>query len=203
MAKGLRVLGIAGSPRRGGNTDLLLAEVMKGAASKGAMAKTIILNNLEIGYCQHCDACLKKGKCKLADDMQTVYKEMEKADRIVLASPIQFMGLTGQMKTMIDRCQALWARKYVLKQPPLGDKRERQGIFISVGGRKVAGLFEPALVTVKTFFRIIDVTYTGELLFPGIDEKGAITRHPDALKQAFLMGQNLVEDVGREVNLTS
>ena len=190
----MKVLGITGSPRRGGNTDLLLAEFMRGAANKGAEVKTIILNDLKIALCQHCDACLEKGICKIEDDMQMIYQELEQADRIVLASPIQFMGVTAQMKAMIDRCQALWARKYLLKVPPLGNGRERKGFFISVGGRKVANLFEPALVTVKTIFRVLDITYAGELLFSGIDEKGAIRKHPDALKQAFLAGQKLVED---------
>jgi len=123
-----------------------------------------------------------------------VYRELEQADRIVLASPIQFMGLTAQMKTMIDRCQALWARKYVLKIPPLGDERERKGFFISVGGRKVANLFDAALEMIKTIFVILNVTYAGELLFRGIDEKGAIKNHPDALQQAFEAGQKLVAD---------
>ena len=188
------MLGIAGSPRRGGNTDLLLAEVLRGVVSKGAEVKTIILNDLKIAPCQHCDACLEAGKCKVDDDMQMVYRELEAADRIVLASPIQFMGVTAQMKAMIDRCQALWARKYVLKRPPLDNRRERKGLFVSVGGRRIANLFEPALVTVKTLFRILDVTYAGELLFSGVDEKGAIAKHPDALRQAFLTGQKLVED---------
>ncbi len=194
MREELKVLGIAGSPRRGGNTDLLLAEVMRGAASQGAKVKTIILNDLKIAPCQHCDACLETGRCKVMDDMQMVYRELEDADRLVLASPIQFMGVTAQMKAMIDRCQALWARKYILKQPPLGNGRERKGLFVSVGGRKMPNLFEPALVTVKTLFKILDVTYAGELLFPGVDEKGAIAKHPDALRQAFLAGQKLVED---------
>ncbi len=190
----MKVLGIAGSPRRGGNTGLLLAEVMKGAASKGAEVKTIILSDLNIDPCQHCDTCLLKGKCKIQDDMQMVYRELEQADRIVLASPLHFMSVTAQMKAMIDRCQALWARKYVLKIPPLGNKRERKGLFISAGGRKVPNLFEPALVTIKSLFRTLDVAYAGDLLFPGIDEKGDIARHPDALHQAFLAGQKLVEE---------
>ncbi len=190
----MKVLGIVGSPRRGGNTGLLLAEVMKGAASKGAEVKTIILSDLNIDPCQHCDTCLLKGKCKIQDDMQMVYRELEQADRIVLASPLHFMSVTAQMKAMIDRCQALWARKYVLKIPPLGNKRERKGLFISVGGRKVPNLFEPALVTIKSLFRTLDVAYAGDLLFPGIDEKGDITKHPDALHQAFLAGQKLVEE---------
>jgi multimeric flavodoxin WrbA len=194
MSTGLKVLGIAGSPRRGGNTDLLLAMVQEGAASKGAKVKTIILNNLRISPCQHCDACLKIGRCVIEDDMQMVYEELQQADRVVLASPIQFMGVTAQAKAMIDRCQALWARKYVLKVPPLGDTKERKGLFISVGGRETANLFEPALATVKSLFKVLDITYAGALLFPGVDEKGAISRNPEALNRAFLAGQKLVEE---------
>jgi multimeric flavodoxin WrbA len=188
----VKVLGIAGSPRRNGNTDTLLAEVLRGASNKGAQVKTIVLNELKYISCQHCDACLEKGICKIQDDMQQIYKDLEEADIIILASPIQFMGITAETKAMIDRCQAMWARKYVLKVPPLNPKKERKGFFISVGGRKVPNLFDGALVTVKTFFRILDVTYAGDLLFTGIDEKGAIAKHPDALQQAFLAGQKLV-----------
>ena len=189
----MRVLGINGSPRRDGNTELLLAAVMKGAADKGAETKTIILNDLDITPCQHCDACFEAGVCRIKDDMQMVYQEMEKADRIVLASPIHFLGLTAQMKAMIDRGQALWARKYVLKKPPLKDKRPRKGLFVAVGGMKLAKLFEPSLATIKAFFTVIDVEYAGDLLFRGVDEKGAIKKHPTALKEAFAAGQKLVE----------
>jgi multimeric flavodoxin WrbA len=189
----MKVLGIAGSPRRDGNTDLLLAEVIKGALSQGAEVKTIVLNNLKITPCQHCDACLTAGRCRIDDDMQMVYRELKEADRVVMASPIQFMGPTAQMKLMIDRCQALWARKYVLKIPPLDTSKERKGLFISVGALKIANLFEPALTIVKSLFKVLDITYAGELVFPGIDEKGAITKHPEALKQAFLAGQKLAQ----------
>ncbi len=190
----MRVLGIAGSARRDGNTDRLLAEVLRGAASKGAEVKTIALRDLKYIPCQACGTCLKTGICQYRDDMQTVYDELERADRIVLASPIHFMSVTAQMKAMIDRCQALWARKYLLKLPPLGDRRERKGLFISVAGRKVANVLDGALVTIKSLFTVLDVTYAGELLFRNVDEKGAIAQHPDALPQAFLTGQKLVED---------
>lgn len=173
---------------------MLLAELMKGAASRGAEVKTIVLRDLNFSPCAHCDACLKKGECKFKDDMQDIYREFELADVIVLASPIQFTGVTAQMKAMIDRFQSRWVRKYLLKIPPLGDRRARKGFFISVGGRKVPDLFEPARVMIKTFFRILDISYAGELLFSGIDEKGAIAAHPDALSQAFLAGQKLVQE---------
>ncbi len=65
----MRVLGIAGSPRRGGNTDILLAEVLKGAASERAEVKTIVLSELKIAPCEHCDACLVTGECNTKYDM--------------------------------------------------------------------------------------------------------------------------------------
>jgi multimeric flavodoxin WrbA len=189
----VRVLGIAGSPRRGGNTDLLLAEFMKGTAGQGAETRTIELRDLKFETCTHCDSCLKTGQCVVKDDMQDIYPELEQADRIVIASPVQFAGPTAQLKAMIDRCQCLWARKYVLKVPPLGDKRVRKGFFISVGGTKLKDMFEPSLAIVKTWFHILNIEYAGELLFKGIDEKSAIKKHPDALKQAYEAGQKLTQ----------
>ena len=121
--------------------------------------------------------------------------EMESADRIVLASPLHFMTVTAQMKALIDRCQALWVRKYILKMPPLGDDRERKGFFISVGGRRtIPNLFDAELVTIKNLFRVINVNYSGDILIPGIDAKGDILKHPEALEQAYAAGQKLVEN---------
>lgn len=188
----LKVIGLAGSPRRGGNTDLLLAEVLKGAASKGANIKLITINNLKLSPCQHCDSCQILGRCRIEDDMQLIYRELEEADRIVIASPIHFLGLSAQMKICIDRCQALWARKYRLKVPPLGTEKARKGFFISVGGTRVKNLFDGAIATIKTLFRSLDIEYSGELVFNNIDERGAINQHPKALREAFSIGQNLV-----------
>ena len=190
----MRVLGISGSPRRGGNTDLLLAEVLRGAESRGALVKTIVLSELNIAPCEHRDDCLVAGNCSIQDDMQQVYRELERTDRLVLASPIHFMGVTAQAKAMVDRCQALWARKYKLKVPPLGNSRQRKGLFISVGGRNKANQFGPALATVKSLFITLDIAYAGELLFPGTDKKGVIAKCPDALKQAYFAGRRLVKN---------
>jgi NAD(P)H-dependent FMN reductase len=188
----LKVLGIAGSPRRDGNTDRLLHQVMDGASSRGAKTKTVILSELNISPCRHCDGCIKTGKCVIDDDMQWLHKDLRETDRIVLASPIFFMGVTAQTKAMIDRCQALWVIKYVLKLPVAANPgKERQGIFVSVGGTKLRNLFEPAMATVKSWFTTLDIKYSGELVFSGIDEIGTIDLHPTALKDAFALGQKL------------
>ena len=191
-ASKLKVFGIAGSPRRDGNTDLLLHQVMAGAASQGAKTKTVIPSELNISPCRHCDGCLKTGKCVIDDDMQWLHTDLREFDRVVLASPIFFMGVTAQTKAMIDRCQALWVIKYVLKLPvAINPDKERKGIFVSVGGTKLRNLFQPAMATVKSWFTTLDINYDGELVFSGIDEREAILQHPTALKDAFVVGQKL------------
>lgn len=190
----MKVLGLNGSPRRGGNTDILLGEVMRGAVSEGAETEIIILSNLKIAPCTHCDACLVNGQCIIQDDMQMVYKALEGADRIVIASPLHFMNLTAQLKLAVDRCQAIWARKYRLRVPPLGDSRVRYGIYVGVGGRKVEKLFDAAIEVVRSLFFVLGVTYAGALTFAGVDEKGAIRNVSGALEKAFEAGVKLVTD---------
>lgn len=186
------VLAIAGSPRREGNTDLLLQQVVAGAASNEAEIKITVLRELNIAPCRHCDGCLKTGKCVINDDMQQIHSELREFDRFILASPIFFMGLTAQTKAMIDRCQALWVIKYVLHLPvAVNPEAKRSGIFVSTGGTKLTNLFQPALATVKSWFKTLDISYEGELVFSGVDEKGAITQHPTALNEAFAAGQRL------------
>ncbi|MFA5629508.1 MAG: flavodoxin family protein [Dehalococcoidales bacterium] len=189
----MRVLGLAGSPRRDGNTDKLLSEILRGASNSGAETKTVVLSELNIAPCESCDFCFAAGVCKINDDMQDIYKELMLADRIVLASPLHFMGLTSQTKVMVDRCQSLWAKKYKLRIPPLGDDRIRKGFFVSVGGQRLPNLFHPAIATVKSLFVSLDVEYTGELVFAGIDKAGNISLEPGALSKAYLAGQKLAE----------
>lgn len=188
----MKVLGIAGSPRRNGNTDILLQQVMLGAAGDGVETKVVVLSTLNISPCRHCDGCLKTGRCVVEDDMQWLHVDLREADGIVLASPIFFMSVTAQAKAMIDRCQAIWAIKHVLKMPvAIPPGRKRKGLFVSVGGTKLSNLFQPALATIKSWFVTLDVGYLGEVVFSGIDEAGAILQYPAALDEAFAAGQKL------------
>ena len=190
----MRLLGIAGSPRQGGNTDTLLDEVLRGAASRGAETETLNIRQMSIAPCRHCDACFEAGECIFKDDMQIVYRELAAADCIVLASPLHFMGVTAQLKAVIDRCQALWARKYILKIPPLVDWRHRKGLFVSAGGRQGDDIFRAAETTVKALFYSLDVEYAGKVAFPSMESRDSAAANPDALMQAYLAGQELAED---------
>jgi multimeric flavodoxin WrbA len=185
----LRILGIMGSPRLGGNTDLLLDAALSGAHSQGAEVEKIVVDRLNISPCREHYGCLEDGNCVIRDDMDALYPKLLDADGIVVASPMFFYGITAQLKALIDRCQALWARKHVLKQswPGAG----RKGAFIGVGATKGETLFDGSKATVKYFFKTIGVEYAGELLIRGVDQKGDIHKHPSALKDAFELGQRL------------
>ena len=189
----MKVLGIAGSPRRGGNTDIILEQALEGAKSAGAETETIVISDLDIAPCLHCDGCLAEGACVIQDDMQSVYPKLREAERIIVASPMFFMGLTAQTKALIDRCQALWALRYVLKQQlALNSGGERKGFFLSVGGTGYKDNFDSARPILKSWMAVIDVKLAGELTYAKVDEKGAVKEHPTALQDAFEAGKKLV-----------
>jgi len=187
----VKVLGVMGSPRIKGNTDLLLDEALKGAQSQGAEVEKIIVDKLKIAPCREYYGCLKDGNCVIRDDMDAIYPKLLDADRIIVASPIFFYGLTSQVKALIDRCQALWARKYVLKQNP--PDSGRKGAFIAVGATRGKRLFEGSILTVEFLFQAIGVIYVDELLIQGVDQKGEIKEHPTALTDAFELGKRLAK----------
>jgi len=186
----MKVLGIMGSPRRQSNTDILLDKALEGAKEAGAEIEKVPVSKLKISPCLEIYACLKDGNCAIKDDMELLYKKLIEADHIVFASPIFFYGITSQAKAIIDRCQALWVRKHVLKVG--GDDRVRRGLFISVGATRGERLFDGAVLTVKYFFDAVDVKYSGDLLVKGIDDKAQIEERPTALQDAFRHGQELV-----------
>ena len=98
-----KIMVIAGSPRKGGNSDLLCDELIRGADESGNITEKIYLNDLHILPCQACYGCRSTGKCVQKDDMANLSAKMIAADVIVLATPVYFYSMSGQMKTMIDR----------------------------------------------------------------------------------------------------
>jgi multimeric flavodoxin WrbA len=194
----MKVLGLFGSPRKGGNTDLLLEEALKGVEAEGAETERLRLSDFDIMPCRECLACYEKGKCIILDDMQKIYPKLLEADIIILASPVFFYGVTAWAKALIDRCQALWARKYILKDPHLGKEgKKRRGFLISVGGTKGEKVFDGAILTARYFFDVLNADYVGELVFKQIDAKGDILKHPDALHEAYEAGRRLVRGFQR------
>jgi multimeric flavodoxin WrbA len=178
-----------GSPRIKGNTDLLLDEALKGAQSQGAEVEKIVIDKLNIAPCREYYACLKDGNCIIRDDMDDIYPRITGADAVIVATPIFFYTVSAQLMLLISRCQALWARKYVLKRT---DTPLKKGAFIAVGATRGAKMFDGPKLTIHYFFEAINAEYSGELLMRGVDKRGEIKEHPKALADAYELGKKLV-----------
>ena len=191
----MKVLGISTSPRIKGNSDLLLRQALAGAESAGAGIEYVHLNNYKISPCTECNACYKTGICTVQDDYQRLLNKMLDADRLIFATPIFFMTVCAQAKMLIDRCQCLWAYKYVLKKELLTAGHDRRAMAIAVGGSGSKKQFECIKLTMKTYFDSLQVHYTANLFVNKIDALGEIEKHPTAMKEAYRLGTQLVASV--------
>jgi multimeric flavodoxin WrbA len=189
LSEGMKVIAFRGSPRRGGNTETLLKEALKGA---GVEARVFDLNEMQIKPCQHCGGCEDTGACIIPDDMEQVSSAIREADRIILATPVFFSGVSAQVKAMIDRCQQFWCEKYLLKREIPAGERGRKGLLLVVGGMKNAQGVECVGRTAKAWFRSVSVPEHRTLAYTGVDALGDILKHPTALKDALEAGRELV-----------
>jgi multimeric flavodoxin WrbA len=188
----MNVLILLGSPRKNGNTETLVRSVAAGVEKAGGSCELIRLADKKIHPCIGCGGCEKEGNCVIMDEMQGLYPKITSADRIVVVSPIYFYGVTAQAKAFIDRCQALWSRKYLLKIRLKGDV-QKIGYFLSVAATSGERIFEGAKLTVQYGLDAMDFSYGGQLVVRGVDKKGAMTGLKDELDRAKKFGVKIVE----------
>ena len=186
------ILCIQGSPRKDGNTSILISEFMDEAKNLGAEAEIIEIANKKIFPCIECNTCEEKGFCPINDDMQEIYHLFVKADLVVIGTPIFFYGPTAQLKAIIDRAQALWSRKYILKLSDPG-RLWRKGFMITLGATKGRNLFEGVNLIAKYFFDAIGAEYIGYLGYRKIEKKGDILKHPTAIYDIREKARRLVK----------
>ena len=188
----MKVAAFFGSPRPEGNTDILLQEALKPIQAAGHEIVLFKLNFLNIRPCQDCGGCTKTGTCVIQDGMAEIYDAIRTADRFIMASPIFFYSLSAQTKAMIDRCQAFWCDKYLLKRTIPSGPQGRKGLLIVVGGMKREDGIHCAETTAKAFFRTISVPEHETVSFLGVDAKGDILNHPTAMKDVYEAGKRLI-----------
>ena len=188
----INILGISGSPRVQGNSDILLDKVLAGAAGSGARIEKIRINDYRFIACQACENTRDDGYCSINDDFQKIYRAILKAEMIFLSSPIYFGSLSAQTKIMIDRFQCHWHAFNKIKKA--SNDFKKKGYFLSVQAGFRDDFFVNAVLIVRNFFASIGVQYRGELLCRGVDEKGSIMNFPDELKKAAALGKSAISE---------
>ena len=192
----VKILAIHGSPRRKGNTALLLREAVRGARDEGADVEEVVLRDLKISPCLEIYGCRKAGRCAIQDDFQPLYDQLLACRGLMLASPIFFYSVSAHTKSMIDRCQSLWVKKYWIEESKMVLREpRRRGLFISVGATRGPRLFDGTLLTLRYFFDVLDMELWKSLLYRGLDFEGDILKHPDYLEEAYRTGRDLVQAI--------
>ncbi len=185
-------LGLQGSPRKNGNTSFLLSAFMNELEKLGAQIKIIETNKKEIMPCIECSVCEEEGLCPLDDDMNSeIYSLLRKADIIVIATPIFFYSAPAQLKALIDRSQALWARRYKLK---LNDPKQkcRRGFLLAIGATRGKKLFEGLTLTIKYFLDAVGASFEGSLTYRSIENPGDMQKHPSVLNDVKEEAKKLI-----------
>lgn len=195
MESEIRLLAFNGSPRIGGNTATMLRAMVEGAREAGAVCEVVNVCDLEIAPCIGCGACDNTGICIIEDDMQEIYQKIVDAQRLVLASPIYFYGITAQAKALVDRTQALWNRWRLDGAPERKGEDGRRGVLLAVAATKGPKVFDGAILTAKYAFDAMGFAHGGELLWRGLENTGDAAGNIEALDAARAEGRALVQAI--------
>ena len=178
----MKVVGVVCSPRKGGNTEILIGEALKGARSEGADTELITLAGKRIEFCDACYECEKKnGICHIEDDMQPIYRKLEEADGIIIGSPVWFWSVTGQAKTLLDRLTAM--------QYPNKKLMNKVGAAVVVAGRQGKTKSLDVIVEVLRSHRMLLADSVEGLAY----DRGQINMDQRAMKSAWELGREIVQ----------
>ena len=177
----MNILILAGSPRKGGNTDLLVEAFVKGASQKHYV-EVVSVHDYKVNPCMGCNACFKSesNSCVQKDDMPLIYEKMAVADMLVIASPVYFYGLSAQLKAIIDRFHNPIRDTYHIKKTAL----------LLVGAASLPELFDGILAQYRLCLNFFKLEDAGRVLVRGVKDKGDI-QNTEAIQKANELGLNI------------
>ena len=183
----MKVLALVGSPRKNGNTDILVDKLLDGASSEGCSVEKAYLYDMDIRPCIDCRNC-KKGsfECATEDDMQILYPRLEEADVLVFGTPLYWYGPTAQMKLFIDRLRPFVASKKLKRKKAILVVPSEEGM---AACKHLVGMFKLSL-------EYLNVQLANTLLVKAY-EKGEVREQPDILRSAFTIRRSLIRE-GKE-----
>jgi multimeric flavodoxin WrbA len=194
IIRDFKLVAVYGSPRRDGNTDILLDRFLEGVSScsivdQGSLKlEKIFTSNLKISPCRECGNCSKTGECVIQDEMQTFYPKLIDCDFLAIASPVFFTTVSGYLKAFVDRFQRFWILKYELKRKIIV-KENRKGILISTAGSEPEDIFNCTKKVMRALFDVLYIEYSYDFLFNNTDKKGDILKNQDALQEVYDFGR--------------
>lgn len=199
----VKILGVGASPRKNGNTDILLDSFLKGAESAGAETKKVHLRAYSIESCIGCEACRKDVTCtKFHDDMELLYPVIEECKGLVLGSPTYNYNVTSDMKTFIDRLYPYYnftndrPRQYSSKLADQG----RKAIVFSICEQSDIKEMGFALEAMEMPLEALGYEVIEKFPVTGYFDRGAVSKDTDILKRAFEAGKKMALDLAEPMH---
>jgi multimeric flavodoxin WrbA len=186
-----KVTVIFGSPRKNGNTHLLVREAQRGLKDSGFDSDIFYLNEMVIKGCQACYFCKRHetAECAVKDDMQSIYTAVNESDGIIVASPIYFGGITGQTKLWLDRMFP-----YIDMNVGSRMRKGKKAAFIFTQNQPVSTLFEAHMASVRQMLGYIGFDIRDSMLVCNVDKgyKPMVTENEELMKRAYALGRNMM-----------
>lgn len=151
------ILIINGSPRKNRNCYNISKEIACKLENQNISYEIFNIYDMNIEYCTACGFCDKTGYCKFKDDMEPMYSKFDKAKGTIVISPVHFDCISAKLKTLVDRTQAIYASKYILKKPSIDRLKKRVGMYIAIGGSTpYKTQFQGGQIVMDFFFKSVN-----------------------------------------------
>ena len=171
MEKNNHIIIINGSPRRSKNCSKIIENITKKLDENNIAYEVENIYKMNIVYCTACGYCERTGKCVIKDDMTPLYKDFDNSLGTIVVSPMFFQSISTKVKTVVDRTQAFYSSKYILKKPSIDTKKERRGMFIAVGGQpEYENQFLGGQIVMDLFFKSINTKLIENVYMSNSDE---------------------------------
>lgn len=180
-----KILGVVGSPRRQGNTHILVSRILEGAQSEGGRGDILFLDDLAIKECNGCHACWEGKECSKNDDMNSIYPQIIESDGIVFGTPVYWYGPTALMKAFVDR--------FVYFNCP-ENRAKIRGTLAAIAVPFEEGDPEAAALLVAFFeksLQYLEMNLIGKIIVPGVTRKGEVVGKEGPLEEAYNLGRRL------------
>lgn len=182
-----KILGIVGSPRKNGNTHILVSTILDGAKAEGSDTETIFLGDLNIRECDGCHRCWKGRHCSKKDDMNAIYLKIVQSEILIFGTPVYWYGPTALMKCFIDR--------FVYFNCPENRARIKgKSAVLAIPFEE--DTIKTADLLVKFFVRslqYLEMQMTGKILCPGVGARGDILKREEVLRRSFQLGKRIAK----------
>jgi multimeric flavodoxin WrbA len=186
------ILGIVGSPRKNGNTHLLVSRILEGAEAEGVAGDLLLLGDLTIRECDGCHVCWQGKPCSKNDDMSETYARIAASDAMVFGTPVYWYGPTALMKGFIDR--------FVYFNCPENRAQVRGKPAVVAAPFEEENPETPRLLLAffEKCFEYLEMPLVGQIAVPGVSEKGDVLAKQDSLAEAHALGVRLARIVHGE-----